>query len=521
MSPGAILVAACTSTSPTPGPATPAGIVIDGVWDDWSGIPVAAADPIGDSSVPLDIGAIRVAHDGEAVFLRIDLASEVNLQGLEATLSVAFDADGDASTGRTFAGLTGVDVILDLSPTGPDGQPTGGASIRVAGGSGSTDRTASAYDLGVVFAPSHASRRFEVHIDRGAASGAGPSFGAGPGVRAIAVVRAPGTGGDDLADVTAPVAESLPDPPERADRVAATDPLARSADGLLRVLAWNVADDGLLARPERFARILTALAPDVMLLDEISPAMTRDRLIAFLDDVGGGPWHVVLGESGGRQRDAVVSRFPLEAAPALARVAWPDSVHAVARETTNRQMISDMATAHSDGIPTTGAIASIDGTRILFVPVDFQCCGRIGNPEDRARIIQSDAIRRSIETAMAEGRAGAVVVGGDFNLVGSYTPVERIASRLDSGGGDLTVAFPLRLDGRTATTWRARGPFTPGRLDYVLFSGSSLEAVGSFVFDAGDLGERWRSEHGLSADDSENSSDHLPVVVDLRVRQPG
>jgi endonuclease/exonuclease/phosphatase family metal-dependent hydrolase len=81
------------------------------------------------------------------------------------------------------------------------------------------------------------------------------------------------------------------------------------------------------------------------------------------------------------------------------------------------------------------------------------------------------------------------------------------------------VAFPLRLDRRTATTWRSRGPFTPGRLDYVLFSGSSLEAVGAFVFDAADLGDRWRREHAIEPDDSGNSSDHLPVVVDLRLRQ--
>lgn len=521
----AVLLAAACASGPSAGDsiAGPA-IVIDGSFDDWSGVPVALVDPIGDATGALDIGELRVTHDREAIFLRIDLAVDVNLQGLGETLFIALDADCDAGTGRTFATLHGVDVIVEFSPPGTGGGENAGAGLRIPSGTASraSDILESAYALGVVFAPTHASRRFEVRIDRDRRAGNSPAMGTGSAMRLLVAAGTPGeAGGGDFSDTTASVTERLPDAPARADRGFASDPLLRPDGVSIRVLAWNVADDGLLARPGPFTRILSAIAPDVMLLDEISAAVTREGLVALLEAVEGGPWNVVLGQAGGRQRTAVISRFALEAAEALAHVAWPDSVEAVVRLTTNRQMIIDMSTASRDGIPTMGAVASIEGSRILFVPVDLQCCGRTGNPEDRSRIIQADAINRAALRAASDGRVDGVVIGGDFNLVGSYAPVDRMARALDPDGSDLASAFPLRLDGRTATTWRAPGPFTPGRLDYVLFSRSSLEAVRSFVFDAADLTGRWRRESGLRADDSDIASDHLPVVVDLRLRQRG
>jgi hypothetical protein len=78
----------------------------------------------------------------------------------------------------------------------------------------------------------------------------------------------------------------------------------------------------------------------------------------------------------------------------------------------------------------------------------------------------------------------------------------------------------LQLDLATAATWDGSGgQFPPGRLDWFSYSAASLEVLGGFVFDVADLGERWRLAHHLADDDSKKSSDHRPVVVDVRWRK--
>ena len=67
-------------------------------------------------------------------------------------------------------------------------------------------------------------------------------------------------------------------------------------------------------------------------------------------------------------------------------------------------------------------------------------------------------------------------------------------------------------------TWRdPRTPFTPGRLDFVLFSGSALRVERSFVFDAAELSRDLLLELGVEPDDSRLAADHLPLVVDFSV----
>ena len=95
--------------------------------------------------------------------------------------------------------------------------------------------------------------------------------------------------------------------------------------------------------------------------------------------------------------------------------------------------------------------------------------------------------------------------------------MEALAAGLDRGGA-LTVADAYRLTDRSQATWRnARlEAFTPGRLDFILFSGSHLDAVRSFPFNVAELPDAMVQELGLEPDDSRVTSDHLIVVADLR-----
>jgi endonuclease/exonuclease/phosphatase family metal-dependent hydrolase len=75
-----------------------------------------------------------------------------------------------------------------------------------------------------------------------------------------------------------------------------------------------------------------------------------------------------------------------------------------------------------------------------------------------------------------------------------------------------------RLDGVSTTTWRAPGPFPPGKLDYLFVSASRLEVLRSFAFDPADLSPAARRRLGVRTEDGA-VTDHLPVVADIRVRQ--
>lgn len=166
------------------------------------------------------------------------------------------------------------------------------------------------------------------------------------------------------------------------------------------------------------------------------------------------------------------------------------------------------------------------GRRLLLVTLDLVCCGnRADAIQDRIRRMEASyinrAVRRALKDAAADGReADAVIVGGDFNLVASHTPLDLAASGLGPDGADLVPVYALQLDGRSSATWDGGwGQFPPGQLDYVLFSDTTLEVRRAFVLETRDLASAWLGRHGLDGTESERASDHRPIVVDFAWRE--
>jgi endonuclease/exonuclease/phosphatase family metal-dependent hydrolase len=149
----------------------------------------------------------------------------------------------------------------------------------------------------------------------------------------------------------------------------------------------------------------------------------------------------------------------------------------------------------------------------------LKCCGTKESKEDRARMAEATAIAGMLATALGQGpgsQAWGVVIGGDLNLVGSRPPLEAIAQGADLDGSELLVAEPMRLGDHAMYTWYDAGnAYTPGRLDYLLYSDAVAEAVNSFVLDTSVMSEAALARLGLDAGDTA-SSDHLPVVLDVR-----
>jgi hypothetical protein len=361
--------------------------------------------------------------------------------------------------------------------------------------------------IGLQLAPTHAARRFELRLDRG------PHFH-GASLRCKLVFAGPGGVRDETDVIPYPLKPAPAVPLAPGD----PDPLQRPPGAQFRVLVWNVAGAALLDRPEPFRRIFSALGADLVLLDEVSERASAVMVARLL----GPGWRAVFGSSGGRQRCVVASRQALTRAPALERIAYPPEHEHVLREAASQGNAPEaLARAHASGVPTVGAVVDLAGRRLLAAPLDLQCCGnRPGGPLDRLRVLEADAIHAGLKQALAESGAQAVVAGGDFNLVASRAPLDRLAEGLDPGGRALSVASPLQLNGLSNATWRRPGSsFPPGRLDHLLYSESSLRLLRSFVFQTADLSpallRRYRLEPGDSA-----ASDHLPLVADFAWR-PG
>jgi endonuclease/exonuclease/phosphatase family metal-dependent hydrolase len=503
-------------------------VVLDGRFDDWDSATVMVPDGICAPGAEPGSCVVKANHDDGAVYLLLDLGRSLNVLSLDGTVSILFDADGDASTGSALHGLQGVDLVVDFPPPYPNvGSPPGvGVGVRLA-----TDGAFSrhdAYDVGLTFAPTYASRFVELRIDRGP----GPPGGIGPAGRATLfagdryAAKLVFTGSDGSVrqgglPFTYELVGGRPRPPNAGEE----DPLARAPGTSFRVLAWNVSRGNLLDRKDRFARVLAAARPDIILLDE-APAGAAEEIADFLSGLpgpDGEDWHLLYGEAGGPQRGVIASGRPVIAVHDLEEISYPDSLFERLKSLAGRSRPQGFGGPEA-GLPALGGIVELEDARLLVVTLDLQCCGNgTETVEEYLRQVEAAAIHEALTEALARHRGGvdAVIVAGDFNLVGSREPLEAMLRGVDVDGSGLAVAEALQLDGLSNATWDGgAGPFPPARLDFMLFGDASLRLERAFVLDTRDLTGEWLDHHGLRAEDTERASDHLPVVADFSWVRP-
>ena len=523
-------VAGCAAEDAS-GPA--AAIRTDGSFEDWAGVPAAVTDPFGDAppGSPVDLRAVSLRDDPRFIHLLIDLGDTVTVQGMPGTVEVVLDADGDAGTGGRYGGVGGADLVVVLSRQADPVADRHGAGVGVRWiGEDGAGEVASAGTVGLLVSPTHSSDRFEVRVERRSLvdEGGGRTV---PAAGDVVTGRLRYVRAGVLVDETPVFAHALATEPGGDPPLLGADAVARTR-GVLRVVTWNVSDGNFRDRGDAFRRVLAALSPDVVLLDEVYADVTEADLARFgeeLDGEVGAAWGWWLAAGGGRQRTVVGARgLGLRGEAELARVEHGPGVleqwlREVGDEPEAPRMPPPSRLAHAEaegGLSATGAWGTVDGRDILFVPVDLQSAGYDGSPRDRLRELQARTLGRALAAVLADRPDAGLVVGGDLNLVGSARPLAHLRSGLGTGGGELAVARPARLRDHSLATWRATregDPFSPGRLDHVLYRASVLEVERAFVFDAADLSPGALQVLGMRESDT-LASDHLPLVVDFRVR---
>jgi endonuclease/exonuclease/phosphatase family metal-dependent hydrolase len=293
-----------------------------------------------------------------------------------------------------------------------------------------------------------------------------------------------------------------------AAELVAAQSFMEKPSGAVRVMSWNIGDESIfpetsgpdtagVGRPAQFRRVIRALQPDVLCLQDITREVRE--IAALLEDIfplaGGRGWqsHQVLD-------NAIVSRFPLgqRGQEILAGALQPRG-HAIALVDLPSGFAGDlyMLCAHFD--PRSGA-------------------DRVRNRELHAR-----ALARQIQdTSATDGTAAlpprtTYVVLGDLNVIDD--PASYMDILLKAG---LTDLLPRQNGiGPDFYTWRDdEQPYPAGALDRILFRGSSVHVGNAFVLNTTTMSYDELRRHGLKLVDvllfaDRGVHDHLPLVADF------
>ncbi len=497
--------------------------MLDGQFADWqaAGAPLATgSETRGGSAVQLD--TLWATDDPRWVYLSFAVRDSITVQGLEGTLHVLLDTDDDSSTGRTMFGTAGIDAVIDLSriDAGAASLRGAGASFRASDGPNASNGLGphrNLHEIGLVVFPTWSATRFELRFARaGAADGLARL---GSRLRFQLVFEDRGT----ILSRTPVVRFAMGTP-------AGSDPLSRGANTIplkerasVRVASWNVAE-GRFRTPARHAKLIAAVRPDVVMLDEVYNNVSDTALAAFFAEpslAALGKWQWVRAGSGGRQKTVVATRDrTIRPALSMARVEFAPGALDSLRKLVPQDFLRSLDVEAMDQVSATGAWVDVGGQEVLFVPLDLRSAGYHGSPNDAVRMLQINTIKDAIRREL-QGRRAPIVIAGDFNPVGAFAPVAEMMRGLDVDGSDLQLAGNARLGEATLVTWRNPEAvlFGPGRLDLALYADAALERTGGFVFASEDLTAELLASLGLGRDDSQLASDHLIVVTDLRRRR--
>lgn len=436
--------------------------VIDGEFGDWGGRAPSFTDPTGDNTGPFDVTDLWVASDDERVVLRFTTGTqEHNLQAGEYGFLDALRFEltfNDADNTRLW-----VDCLQHLA--------------QINRGSGYEDVLWSA--LGAELLPTYASSEYEFSVPSEIATGA-------------STVRIEFFASDLLeAGPFQLLSGAAPTPPayERHE----------SAD--LRVVSLNTLNDfgsdiTGLADPDRrpaYIRLIRFARADIYCFQE-EYSTTAEEIEEFLESADpfddGAEWNAV------KTNDTVVAtRFPTIAPPLFQRI-----------------LIGDASTFID--------LAPIGRGLLHVSSIHPRCCGYAGNSNDNDRISQHQNIARVIADIRNGDADGAVpgasdaafLVAGDWNLVGSRTPLTLLED-----AGLIAPPLPDLGTGENATTWRALndfvGSFFSGRLDFIAHDDDRLTLLNGFVLNTTTMQSGDLATAGLMTGDSQ-ASDHLMLVAD-------
>lgn len=459
-------------------------ITIDGAFADWLNVPILYSSPSGTGAPgQIDFGQLQVANDQRFLFVRIELGKEIILQESN-NLQLLIDTDLNAATGTSFNGI-GADLIWSF------GQRSG---LRQQPGQSTTLFHS---DIRLRSAPTVSSSVFEFCIDRTSQVNGSALFPSAT----IRLLLRDGTTGDRIPLSGQTVQYTF----QSAIVPTEAIPLERQSADDLRLLSWNVRNDGLwnTTQSPRFRRILTAIQPDIINFQEIygrSTSETASLIANWLPIASPGTWY-----SAGSSDRKTLSRFPI-------LDSWSVAANLVLL------------------IDTTSKL----GRPSLVVNLHLPCC-----ENNSGRQSQIDQLLAFIRDAKNPGGVltldedTPMIINGDLNLVTFSSQLSSLLNgqiqnqsshgpsfQPDWNGQPFVNLFSRHSDKRMGYTWRNdSSSYSPGWLDFHVYTGSMLEVPRHYIVNTEAMSSARLSSAGLLWNDSW-ASDHYAFVADYRLVAP-
>ena len=463
-------------------------VTIDGLFGDWQTIDPLYSDLQGDGIGTVDFGSVWITNDDRFVYVSFEVGGIVSLQS-DSQILLGLDTDNNPSTGVSVCGL-GAELVWEFSER-IGSFTAGGQSLNVA-----------SQDMMLVAAPTVTSSIFELSLDLDAEPRRlGPLFPSDT----VSLCLAHGDAGDRLPDDGQQVTFTID---RNTGPRSFSIEIDRRAASALRLLAWNVEQDGLFEtnRGNAIGRILRLIDPDVVVFSEIfdhNAAQTADRMNQLAPGEGGSEWFA----SSAASSVVLASRTP----------------------------IVGTLSVDQNGRARGFFIERPEGfdRNVFIVGAHLYCC----EADDR-RQSQVDQIMAAIRDAQADGRIPTrmpIILAGDMNFVGDYRQPQTLIEGVivnpsfgpsfdpDWDGTPMTDVNPRTTGLPHTFTWLNPGApndrqFMPGRLDYVIYSDAVMSAELSFALSTPTIPFAELQRLGLLASDTGAASDHLPIVVDFAPR---
>ncbi len=455
-------------------------VYIDEDFSEWEAFPPAVNDNIGDGRTgSVDFEKLWIESDDDYLFIRMDVGKEINLQD-NNYLTLYIDTDNNSNTGYAIKGI-GAEIEFWLGAR--EGLFYGNSTVYI--------RHA---DIGLVTAPTVTSETFELAIRRDA-SVFGTSIFQGNDIKVALIDNQ--SSGDEIPNGTGGISYRF----HNTGSVVPPDfNIARPNDIDLRLLSYNVFRDDFFENStfNAYSRILKAIQPDLIGFVEIydhSSGATVERLKSMLNTTEN------FYHSRVNPDIVVVSRYPIIRSYSL------------------------------DG---NGAfLINKNGEDILFIVTHLPCCENDEGRQDEVDNIMSfirDA-KNGIGSFTIMDETPIIIVG-DMNFVGKKRQVETLLEgnisnnnfygsdfSPDWDGTDLEDAKPYTTGLPMTFTWYSEGSsFYPGRLDYVIYSGSVLDMENSYSLYTPALSNNVLQANGLQRYDTNTASDHTPLIIDFKFK---
>ncbi len=461
-------------------------ILLDGTFDDWSSISGSYTDATGDGgNSGIDFKKINIHNNREYVFLYLEVGSEINLQDLN-DIAVYIDIDNNANTGTRINGV-GAEITYSF---GDRSGTYNGSRIGHA-------------NIGIITAPTVTSSTFEIAINRNLNVN-GTNIFIDNTVNVMFKDNA--INGDIAPNISGGLAYQLTDHQQPS---LPSYQIAKHALSDLRILSYNVERDGFFEanREAAYTRILQAVQPDIIGFQEIygnTSLQVANRVEAILPSATDVQWFHSYQEPDCH----AISRYPITKSAPI-----PGS-----SGSGNAAFLIDIPDTETD---------------MLFIVAHPPCCNN-----NTGRQLEVDRIMQFVrEAKLGNGpipiqENAPIVIVGDMNFVGDGNQLQtlltgNIADEASFGtdftpdwdGSNLQDSEPYSTGVPFSYTWYSPGSsFSPGKLDYILYSGSNLQLENTYSLFTPGLQSDSLTKYNLEGNDVIVASDHLPVVSDFSLK---